>query len=178
MCRQERARRNMNSTEVAIARRPALARGSWTGNAAAVERNRRQAARLQAARPSNAPPYGPILGCCAYAAFWATARSTRAPLVCGRRACWRHGHRPPGGHRSHDAHARRAGQPVRAGSTRALPARTLRWQANFAVTFGKLWAGQLHICASSTWTRTRCCCAASTTSSRYHRRWAEAQPLP
>ena len=65
--------------QVGINRAPALARTSWTGSApAVVERNRRRAARLQSSRPSMhggpvkaapAPPYGPVLGCCAYATF-------------------------------------------------------------------------------------------------------------
>ena len=54
------------------------------------------------------------------------------PTTDNTRLCWQRagdGHRPPGGHRSHDAHARRAGQPVRPGSSRALPARTVPRQA-------------------------------------------------
>ena len=138
----------MDSKEVAIARKPALARGSWTGNAAVVERNRRRAARLQAARPSNAatypaPPYGPILGCCAYATFegdgaeyacaarvWAQSvlvTGTAHPVVI---VATTHMH---GGLGNLSGQVRLAHYP---------PAPSLG-KYNFAVTFGKLWAGQL-----------------------------------
>ena len=137
----------MDSKEVAIARKPALARGSWTGNAAVVERNRRRVARLQT-RPSNAatypaPPYGPILGCCAYATFvgdgaeyacaarvWAQSvleTGTAHPVVI---VATTHMH---GGLGNLSGQVRLAHYP---------PAPSLG-KFNFAVTFGKLWAGQL-----------------------------------
>ena len=165
----------MDSREAAVSRKPALARGSWTGNApAVVERNRRRAARLQAARPSMhgnaanaapAPPYGPVLGCCAYATFvgdgaeyacaarvWAQRQAystirqpTRLPLT--THACagsvletgtahpvvivaTTHMH---GGLGNLSGQVRLAHYP---------PAPSLG-KHNFAVTFGKLWAGQL-----------------------------------
>ena len=140
----------MDSKEVAITRKPALARGSWTGNPAVVERNHRRAARLQAARPSNAAnaypapvPYGPILGCCAYATFvgdgaeyacaarvWAQSvleTGTAHPVVI---VATTHMH---GGLGNLSGQVRLAHYP---------PAPSLG-KHNFAVTFGKLWAGQL-----------------------------------